>query len=199
MDLNEIIALYGLDVILLTVLNSAISEALRRTVLKNKPKLVTAIVYGAGTVMYMIYRSIYAKNALYAFENFASVLQNGISIGTLTMLVCALIDRFFGGGNAASVTDTLVWILRGNVVSGKESECANKILGLYKALSGEQFRSAAADVVKEYAADGLSDKQAELIAALACEAAERFSAEENADGKEEEGDTPDESGEPVTT
>ena len=61
MDLNEIIALYGLDVILLTVLNSAISEALRRTVLKNKPKLVTAIVYGAGTVMYMIYRSIYAK------------------------------------------------------------------------------------------------------------------------------------------
>ena len=52
MDFNEIIALYGVDVILLTFVNVALSEVLKHTVFKNKPKVVTALVYAAAIVMY---------------------------------------------------------------------------------------------------------------------------------------------------
>ena len=51
MDFNEIIALYGVDVILLTFVNVALSEVLKHTVFKNKPKVVTALVYAAAIVM----------------------------------------------------------------------------------------------------------------------------------------------------
>lgn len=181
MDFNEIIALYGVDVILLTFVNVALSEVLKHTVFKNKPKVVTALVYAAAIVMYIIYKSIYVQNALYTFENLASVLEHGISIGTLTMLVCSLIDRFFGGGTTATATDTIRWLLKGWVKKGSEKECANKILGLHKAMNGEQFRSAAAEVLMEYAADGVSESQIKAIAALACEAAEKIAEAETDD------------------
>lgn len=181
MDFSEIIALYGLDIILLTIVNAALAEVLKRTVLKDKQKIVTAIIYGAGTLMYLIYESVRMRNALYFFDDFMSVVEHGISIGTLTMLLCAAIDRFFDGGTPATADDTIVWLLKGWVKSGKESECANKILGLYKALSGAEFRKAAAEVVSEYAADGVTEGQAELVAALACEAAERLTAAEAKD------------------
>ena len=58
MDFNEIIALYGVDVILLTFVNVALSEVLKHTVFKNKPKVVTALVYEAAILMYIIYKSI---------------------------------------------------------------------------------------------------------------------------------------------
>ncbi len=198
MDFNEIIALYGIDVVLLTIANAALSELLRRTVLKGKSKAVTAMAYAAGIVMYIIYKSIYVMDAMYAFENLASVLEHGISIGTLTMLVCSLIDRFFGGGTAATATDTIVWILKRWVKSGSEKECANKILGLYKAVEGEQFKSAAADVVREYAKSGVSESQIQLVAALACDAAERLSEADDGEEQQPEADE-EEISQPATT
>ena len=200
MDFNEIIALYGVDVILLTFVNVALSEVLKHTVFKNKPKVVTALVYAAAIVMYIIYKSIYVQNALYTFENLASVLEHGISIGTLTMLVCSLIDRVFGGGTTATATDTIRWLLKGWVKKGSEKECANKILGLHKAMNGEQFRSAAAEVLMEYAADGVSESQIKAIAALACEAAEKIAEAETDDETSANGGTDDdtEDAEPVT-
>lgn len=198
MDFNEIIALYGIDVVLLTIANAALNELLRRTVLKGKSKAVTAVAYAAGIVMYIIYKSIYVMDAMYAFENLASVLEHGISIGTLTMLVCSLIDRFFGGGTAATATDTIVWILKRWVKSGSEKECANKILGLYKAVEGEQFKSAAADVVREYAKSGVSESQIQLVAALACDAAERLSEADDGEEQQPEADE-EEISQPATT
>ena len=198
MDFNEIIALYGIDVVLLTIANAALSELLRRTVLKGKSKAVTAVAYAAGIVMYIIYKSIYVMDAMYAFENLASVLEHGISIGTLTMLVCSLIDRFFGGGTAATATDTIVWILKRWVKSGSEKECANKILGLYKAVEGEQVKSAAADVVREYAKSGVSESQIQLVAALACDAAERLSEADDGEEQQPEADE-EEISQPATT
>ncbi len=198
MDFNEIIALYGIDVVLLTIANAALNELLRRTVLKGKSKAVTAVAYAAGIVMYIIYKSIYVMDAMYAFENLASVLEHGISIGTLTMLVCSLIDRFFGGGTAATATDTIVWILKRWVKSGSEKECANKILGLYKAVEGEQFKSAAADVVREYAKSGVSESQIQLVAALACDAAERLSEADDGEKQQPEADE-EEISQPATT
>ena len=198
MDFNEIIALYGIDVVLLTIANAALSELLRRTVFKGKTKAITAVAYAAGIVMYIIYKSIYVMDAMYAFENLASVLEHGISIGTLTMLVCSLIDRFFGGGTAATATDTIVWILKRWVKSGSEKECANKILGLYKAVEGEQFKSAAADVVREYAKSGVSESQIQLVAALACDAAERLSEADDGEEQQPEADE-EEISQPATT
>ena len=198
MDFNEIIALYGIDVVLLTIANAALNELLRRTVLKGKSKAVTAVAYAAGIVMYIIYKSIYVMDAMYAFENLASVLEHGISIGTLTMLVCSLIDRFFGGGTAATATDTIVWILKRWVKSGSEKECANKILGLYKAVEGEQFKSVAADVVREYAKSGVSESQIQLVAALACDAAERLSEADDGEEQQPEADE-EERSQPATT
>lgn len=186
MDFSEIIALYGLDIILLTIVNTALAEVLKRTLLKDRPKIVTAIIYGAGTLMYIIYASISMKNALYIFDDFVSVVEHGISIGTLTMLLCAAIDRFFDGGTPATADDAIVWLLKGWVKSGKESECAARILELCKTLTGEELKKAVEEVVKEYAADGVNDSQAELIAALACEAAEKLALNGESDDAMEE-------------
>ena len=154
MTLSEVIALYGLDVILLTVANAALAELLKRTLLKNKPKIVTAIIYAAGTVMYIVYESIRMKNALFFIDNASSAIEHGLSVGTLTVLLCAAVDRFFDGGSGTSAEDTIALILKGWVKSGKANDCAKKIIELKASQSGDEFIDGAAELVAEYAADG---------------------------------------------
>lgn len=178
MTLSEVIALYGLDVILLTVANAALAELLKRTLLKNKPKIVTAIIYAAGTVMYIVYESIRMKNALFFIDNASSAIEHGLSVGTLTVLLCAAVDRFFDGGSGTSAEDTIALILKGWVKSGKANDCAKKIIELKASQSGDEFIDGAAELVAEYAADGVTAAQARLIAELACRAADGLLGEE---------------------
>ena len=178
MTLSEVIALYGLDVILLTVANAALAELLKRTLLKNKPKIVTAIIYAAGTVMYIVYESIRMKNALFFIDNASSAIEHGLSVGTLTVLLCAAVDRFFDGGSGTSAEDTIALILKGWVKSGKENDCAKKIIELKASQSGDEFIDGASELVAEYAADGVTAAQARLIAELACRAANGLLGEE---------------------
>lgn len=185
MEFCEIFARYGLDVALISIFCAALCAVLKRTALKNKPRAVTIVAYIFGTLVYAIYESVREGDALYAFENFSSVIEHGLSVGTLSVLLCIATDRFLGGGSATA-QDAVAEILKGWVLSGKEKTCADRIISLAQTKDGDELKEAAKEAISEYIAEGLSDTEITLITALACEAAERLKTDEK---KPESGET----------
>ena len=149
MELCEIFARYGLDVILITVANAAIYLLSRKTVLKNKPKLATVLTYVVGGLIFAVYKSIAEQDALFAFENISAVTERGLCIGTLTMLLSAAADKFSGGG-AATCADAISGMLEGVVAEDKAAECAEEILSAAEKLDGTALNEAVAAAVEKY-------------------------------------------------
>lgn len=150
MELCEIFARYGLDVILITVANAAIYLLSRKTVLKNKPKLATVLAYVVGGLIFAVYKSIAEQDALFAFENISAVTERGLCIGTLTMLLSAAADKFSGGGGAATGADAISGMLEGVVAEDKTAECAEEILSAAEKLDGTALNEAVAVAVEKY-------------------------------------------------
>lgn len=136
----------GLDVAIISLAVAAMSFALKRTMLADKPRLAMLVTYAAGVLVYAVYISIAECDALFAFKNFAAVLERGLAIGTLAMLICAAIERFTGGDGLTSVEQLIERLVPEQDVE----ECARKLL----AAMGE-------------GTDGLSLRIAEIIAAYA--------------------------------
>lgn len=137
----------GLDVAVISLAVAAMSFALKRTVLADRPRLAMLVTYAAGVLVYAVYISIAECDALFAFKNFAAVLERGLAIGTLAMLICAAIERFTGGGDGLTSVEQLIERL---VPEQDVEECARKLLA----------------AISE-GTDGLSLRLAEIIAAYA--------------------------------
>ena len=167
---------YGLDVVVISLIVSALSFVLKRTVLKERLRMVTLIAYAAGMVIYAVYISIAEGDALFAFKNFANVLERGLAIGTLAALICAGLEKFaFGGdGNALIVIEALIDKL---VPCEKLEECAKALLAAVKD-GAENLAAILAEILAAYA-EGADGAAIECAAENICAAFEDTDEEEN--------------------
>lgn len=162
MELCEVFARCGLDVTLIAVINTAISLVLRHYIKSSKPRLYTALTYIVGAVIYAVYASVAAGDAAYAFENFSVTLQKGVTIGTLTMLLCAAFDRFTGGGTSGgNGAEAVIVSLLDGVVEEDKTNCAKDILEKAATLSGKELDEAVKTVIESFG--GTCDGVTEII------------------------------------
>ena len=166
MEFYELISGYGLDVVLISLANAAICALIKRFLLKDRPRAVTVIAYLAGTAMYVIYESILQQDALYIFSNLSSVSEHGLSVGTLTVLLCILADKFFGGGSADGAIEEM---LDGLVAEGSKKQCAEKIAGAAADVKGDELKDKIAEIIETYGGSAT-----ELECAMIAEAAEKL-------------------------
>lgn len=169
MEFYELISGYGLDVVLISLANAAICALIKRFLLKDRPRAVTVIAYLAGTAMYVIYESILQQDALYIFSNLSSVSEHGLSVGTLTVLLCIVIDKFFGGGSADGADGAIEEMLDGLVAEDSKKQCAEKIAEAAKDVKGDELKDKIAEIIETYGGSAT-----ELECAMIAEAAEKL-------------------------
>lgn len=169
MEFYELISGYGLDVVLISLINAAVCALIKRFLLKEKPRAVAVIAYLAGTAMYVLYESILRQDALYLFKNLSSVGEHSLSVGTLTVLLCIVIDRFFGGGSAAGAEGAIEEMLEGLVAEESKKECAEKIAEAAKKMKGDGLKEEVAAII-----EACGGNASMLECAMIAEAAERL-------------------------
>ena len=164
MELCEVFAHCGLDVVAIAAI-AAVCIALKRTVLKGKPRASTALAYILGAAIYAVYASANRCDALYIFEELSEVVQKGVTIGTATMVICAAADRF-NGGSSSGAKGAIAQMLEGVVGTGAEEGCAAQICSAAESLRGEELAAEVRRIVSE---NGGSEDDAlcSLIAAAA--------------------------------
>lgn len=189
MELCEVFAHCGLDVVAIAAINAAVCIALKRTVLKGKPRASTALAYILGAAIYAVYASANRCDALYIFEELSEVVQKGVTIGTATMVICAAADRF-NGGSSSGAKGAVAQMLEGMVGAGAEEDCAAQICSAAESLRGEEL---AAEVRRIVGENGGSEDDA--LCALIAAAAEKLCGGEGAsnsrgDGQQTDKDMP---------
>ena len=150
MELCEIFARYGLDVIAITIANTAVYLLSKRTVLKNKPRVATVLAYVLGGIIYAVYKSIAEGYALFALENLTAVTERGLCIGTLTMLLSAAADKFNGGGGASAAVSAVIQALDGVVDEQNARGLAEEIISAAEKLDGAALKEAISAAVEKY-------------------------------------------------
>lgn len=97
-EIIEFITLYGVDVAVLGVVTSLLTQILKTTLLKKAPnKIYTFLPFALGTVLYFFYAAASHASFLYAAENFALVMERGVSVGAAATMVYVIYEQFIRG------------------------------------------------------------------------------------------------------
>ena len=151
MEICEIFARCGIDVILISLADAALCIILKRTALKQKQKVATMLAYVLGAFVYAVYASVQSGNALYAFENLSFVTQKGVTIGTISMLLCDAADKFNGGPSGPE--GAICNMLDGVIDTKDAEECAKAILQAAETEDGDELATKVAQIIESYGAE----------------------------------------------
>ena len=87
-----------MDVAVLGIATSALTQLLKTTLFKNAPnKLYAFLPVIIGCVLYIIYTMLAHMSFCYAFENFAFVLEKGFSVGAAATVIYVVYEQFTKG------------------------------------------------------------------------------------------------------
>lgn len=177
MEYSEVSALlvrYGFDVALISLIVAALGFVLKRTMLKERQRIVMLITYATGVVIYAVYKCIAERDALFAFVNFVEVFERGLAIGTFATLITTALIKFTSGGNSDSL-GVIEALIDGIVPGEKLKECAKAILAAIDE-DAESLAAILAGILTSYAEDA-DEADIECAAEEIC-AAFKYSDEE---------------------
>ena len=151
MEICEIFARCGIDVILISLADAALCIILKRTALKQKQKVATMLAYVLGACVYAVYASVQSGNALYAFENLSFVTQKGVTIGTISMLLCAAADKFNGGPSGPE--GAICNMLDGVIDTKDAGEWGQAMLRAAESEDGDERATGGAQMIERHGAE----------------------------------------------
>lgn len=89
-----------MDVAVLGIFTTALTQLLKTTLLKNAPnKLYAFLPVIIGSVLYAVYTMLTHMSFCYAFENIAYVLEKGFSVGAAATVIYVVCEQFAKGKN----------------------------------------------------------------------------------------------------
>lgn len=112
-EIIDFITFYGVDVAVLGILTSALTQILKTTLLKNAPnKLYAFLPVIIGTVLYIVYTMLAHLSFSYAFENMGVMLEKGFSVGAAATVIYVICEQFACGNvklpTAKSVVEVMI-------------------------------------------------------------------------------------------
>lgn len=126
----DLIAFYGVDVVVLAIATSFLTQILKSTLLKNAPnKLYTVLPFIIGVALYVLYSLISRVSFSYVFSNFGMVFEQGIKTGGVATVVYIVYEQFIRGKTSFALSENaLAALIAGFVAEGKEKAAAAEIL-----------------------------------------------------------------------
>ena len=164
-EIIDLFTLYGVDIVVLGAMTSAITQLLKTTALKNVAnKIYTFLPFAIGTALYICYSAITHTDFCFPFENIFATLEKGISVGAAATLVYVVYEQSVRG-KRSDMPQSLIEALVVNFVdSDRAPSTAEKIREQFDAADIAASAQKIAAAIAENAAE---DADKDQIAALA--------------------------------
>lgn len=108
-EIIDLITFYGVDVAVLGITTSALTQILKLTLLKSAPKkLYTFLPLITGVLLYTVYCMLAHASFNYAFENLAYILERGFSVSAVATIVYAVYEQFVRGQSVKLPTAEMI-------------------------------------------------------------------------------------------
>lgn len=116
---------YGADIALLAAVTAILTQVLKITLLKKvQKKILTFLPFTLGTLLYAIYAAVRNLSAIYVVQNYVSVIEHGLSVGSLATLLYVLYEQFLRKKDTLSETEQVVSALIEGFVP---DDCVEKV------------------------------------------------------------------------
>lgn len=161
-EIIDFITFYGVDVAVLGILTSALTQILKTTFLKNASnKLYAFLPVIIGTVLYAAYAFI---SHGFCVDNFAYVLEKGFSVGAAATVIYVVYEQFTCGKLKLPTTVQVVEVM---IASCIEAEKLNSVAQkIEDEFDGSDLQSAAEKITVTLCENSQGEADKESFAAI---------------------------------
>jgi len=94
LKLIDAFAFYGFDTLLLAALTALTVQLIKKIFKRAQKKLFTFLPFAVGTLYYAVYAGLINMSFYYLLDEYASVLEHGVSVGASATLLYVLYEQF---------------------------------------------------------------------------------------------------------
>lgn len=170
-EIIDAFTFYGLDVILLGVLCAALTQIVKKFILKKAPKKIfTFMPFAFGIIFYAAYGCIANLNVRFLLDEYVSIIEHGLSVGGVSTLLYVLYEQFIRVKDGLTATQRVIATLIDGYVPDERLENVAKQVAeaIEKDVTGEGAKRAA-EILGENAQEGVDEKQIVLLSRLIIE------------------------------
>lgn len=170
-EIIDLFTFYGLDIIMLSALTAIVTQILKVTILKKlKKKLMTFLPFALGTLVFAIYAGLRNMSFWYVLRNYVSILEHGLSVGTLATFIYVLYEQFVRERSSVSEIEGVIsTLIEGYVPSENLQKAAAEIA---KAIERDVLGDGATrakEIIRTFAGDDVTDGDIQLLSKLIIE------------------------------
>lgn len=164
----DLFTFYGVDVAVLGIVTSALTQILKATLFKKAPnKIYTFLPFILGIIIYVFYAAATHTSFDYVLENFARIAERGLSVGAAATMVYVIYEQFVRGKPAKNaVCLTVAAILEGYVGEEKRYAVAQNIVEGFDGTNAELAEKAVERRLESEAAGEISAEEIRLLSLL---------------------------------
>ena len=170
-EIIDTFTFYGIDVILLAAATALITQLMKKTLFaRAQKKIVTFLPFLTGIFLYAVYAGVRNMSVAYLFEEYTSIIEHGISVGTAATLYYVLYEQFVRKPNGLSETEKVVAALIEGYVPSDSIEAAAKAVA--EAIGRDVTGNGAAraqEIIAGYADGEINEKDVVLLSKLIIE------------------------------
>ena len=181
MDIFSIIdtlTLYGVDIASISVLTCVIVQVLKRTVLKNcQKKVLTFLPFVLGTLFYAVFAAATNLSLSYLVSELPQVCERGFTIGSLSTVIYVWYEQFIRANETTSATEGVIaTLIEGYVPANSVAAAAKSVAeAIERDVTGDGAKRAA-EILNAAKAEGVSERDINLLARLIIETLARLNA-----------------------
>lgn len=167
----ETFTFYGIDIALLAVLSTALTQLVKVTLFKKaQKKLVTFVPFIIGTILYGAYWAVRNLSICCILEEYTYILERGIAVGSVSTLYYVLYEQFVRIKSGLSETERVICALIEGYIPEENRETAAKAVAeaIARDVTGEGAKRAE-EIILQYSGSSLSESDIKLLAKLIVE------------------------------
>ena len=160
-----------MDVTLLALVTSVVTQVLKKTLFKrSQKKLVTFLPFILGTLFYAAYAAVRNLSLYYLVESYVSVLEHGISVGAVATLYYVLYEQFVRVKSNLSETERVIsTLIEGYVPTDSVESAARAVAEAIERDVTGNGAVRAQEILSEYSDGGISERDLQLLCKLIIE------------------------------
>ena len=162
---------YGVDVLVLALATVGIVQLIKITVFKHaQKKLLTFLPFVVGTVLYAVYAAISHLSFTYVIEEYASILEHGVSVGAAATLYYVVYEQFVREKKGLSEVEQIIATLIEKYLPKENVEKAAKTIA--EAIAQDVTGNGAVrarEILTEYSDGEISENDIQLLSRLIIE------------------------------
>lgn len=163
-------AFYGFDTLLLAALTALTVQLIKKLFKRAQKKLFTFMPFALGTLYYAVYAGLVNMSFYYLLDEYASVMEHGVSVGAAATLLYVLYEQFVRDKAAENPAEAVIAaLIEGYVPSGKVEAAAAAIAeAIRRDVTGDGALRAA-EILTENADGEITESDLKLLSKLIIE------------------------------